>query len=120
MRRVVWITLAGALLLAGCAGTEPGGGAPPPPPSPPAATSSPVPAPTPGGRSITVDGVVERGVEPGCLVLRSGAQNYLLQGPGSASAPIEVPVRVTGEVLTGQMSFCQQGTPLRVSSIARR
>jgi hypothetical protein len=102
-----------ALLAAGCAG--PGPGTPPPPP----ATAAPTPAATTAG-TLTVDGVVERGVEPGCLVLRAGARSYLLQGAAASGAPIAVPVRVSGALLTGVASYCQQGTPLEVASISRR
>jgi hypothetical protein len=71
-----------------------------------------------------VDGVVRRGVEPGCFVLRAGTKSYLLLrtdgGEGAQNVPVAVPVRVTGRVLTGIASYCQQGTPLRVDTITRR
>jgi hypothetical protein len=81
------------------------------------------PVPRPSG-SIAVDGVVQRGVEPGCFVLRAGAKSYLLLrtdgGEGAQDVPVAVPVRVTGRVVTGVASYCQQGTPLRVDTITRR
>jgi hypothetical protein len=81
------------------------------------------PAPGPSG-TVTVDGVVQRGVEPGCLVLRAGSKSYLLLrtdgGEGAQDVPVAVPVRVTGRIATGVASYCQQGTPLRVDTITRR
>ena len=94
------------------------------PPSAPSSTAAPTPSPTGSGSSITVDGVVEHGVEPGCLVLRTGSKSYLLlRGDGSEAAenvPVAVPVRVRGEVITGIASYCQQGTPLLVDTVSRR
>ncbi len=94
------------------------------PPSAPSSTAAPTPSPTGSGSSITVDGVVEHGVEPGCLVLRTGSKSYLLlRGDGGEAAenvPVAVPVRVRGEVITGIASYCQQGTPLLVDTVSRR
>lgn len=116
--RALLLTLAVALPVAGCAGTD--GGSPPASSSPASSTPSRVSPPA----GITVDGVVEKGVQPGCLVLRAGTRNYLLlQGADPVSAtgvPVGVPVRVTGELLTGVASYCQQGAPLRVLAVARR
>lgn len=115
MRRAAAAVLL-ALLAAGCANPGSGSGAPPPPP----ASTSAAPAPTPSGGTLTVDGVVERGVEPGCLVLRAGARSYLLQGAQASAAPVAVPVRVTGELVENVASYCQQGTPFHVATISRR
>jgi subtilase family serine protease len=41
-------------------------------------------------------------------------------GEGAQNVPVAVPVRVTGRVLTGVASYCQQGTPFRVDTITRR
>ena len=94
------------------------------PPSAPSSTAAPTASPTGSGSSITVDGVVEHGVEPGCLVLRTGSKSYLLlRGDGGEAAenvPVAVPVRVRGEVITGIASYCQQGTPLLVDTVSRR
>ena len=109
------------LVASGCAtaGSGAGGGGPATPPAP-----SGTAAPSPTGSSITVDGVVEHGVEPGCLVLKAGSKSYLLLGSdggtGAQNVPVAVPVRVRGRLLTGIASYCQQGTPLRVDSVARR
>jgi hypothetical protein len=115
-----------ALLAAGCAnpGSGSGSGGPPPPaPTSTAPTSTlpvPVPPPVTGGPTVTVDGVVEKGVEPGCLVLRAGTKSYLLMGVQASAAPTAVPVRVTGELVTDVASYCQQGTPLQVTTLTRR
>jgi hypothetical protein len=122
MRRAAAAVLL-AMLAAGCATTGSGSGSPPPPAPTSTAATSTVPAPVPqptSGPTVTVDGVVEHGVEPGCLVLRAGSKSYLLQGVQASSAPIAVPVRVRGELVTNVASYCQQGAPLQVSSISRR
>jgi hypothetical protein len=82
-----------------------------------------VPGPSESG-SITVDGIVEHGVEPGCLVLRTGSKSYLLLrsdgGEAAENVPVAVPIRVRGDVITGIASYCQQGTPLLVRTVTRR
>jgi len=118
---------AGALLLSGCGdpGTEPGAAGPPSPSPSPSPTGSPVPAPpgpsdlpTAGGKPVTVDGIVEAGVEPGCRVLTAGGTSYLLVG--GTDVPMGVRVRVTGVLQPGVLTTCQQGTPLRVTDVQRR
>ena len=108
------------LVAAGCAWAASGTGGGPATPSAPGSTA----APSPTGSSVTVDGVVEHGVEPGCLVLKAGSRSYLLLstdgGIGATNVPVAVPVRVRGELVTGVASYCQQGTPLRVDSVTRR
>jgi hypothetical protein len=118
MRRAAAAVLL-ALLAAGCAGTGSGSAAPPPPTNPPT-SAAPTAAPTTGGGRVTVDGVIERGVEPGCMVLRTGTKSYLLQGAQASSAPVAVPVRVTGELVENVASYCQQGVPLQVTTLTRR
>jgi hypothetical protein len=122
MRRLAALLL--VLLTAGCATAGSRAGAVPtssPTSSTPSRSAS---SPAPAGGTVTVDGVVQRGVEPGCLVLRAGTKSYLLvKGDGSTSAtgvPVAVPVRVSGRVLTGIASYCQQGTPLAVTAVTRR
>ena len=125
--------VAAVLLLSGCGdptpadpGTGPGGGAPSTavPTSP--ATSRPIPPPVdptkPGvpaasGRPITVDGVVEAGVESGCKVLTAAGTQYQVLGD---NIPVGVPVRVTGVLQPGVLTTCQQGTPIRVTKVQRR
>ena len=119
-----------ALLLSGCADpeTEPGGGgsAPAAPsslgsvvPVPPGPSDLPTDLPTAGGgKPVTVDGIVEPGVEPGCRVLIAGGTSYLLLG--GEDVPLGVRVRVTGVLQPGVLTTCQQGTPLRVTDVQRR
>ena len=125
--------VAAVLLLSGCGdptpadpGTGPDGGAPSiaAPTSP--ATTRPIPppvdptksgVPTASGRPITVDGVVEAGVEPGCKLLTAAGGQYQVLGE---NIPVGVPVRVTGVLLPGVLTTCQQGTPMRVTKVQRR
>lgn len=93
------------------------------PPTHTGSSAAPTPVPTESG-SITVDGIAERGVEPGCLVLRTGSKSYLLLrsdgGEAAENVPVAVPIRVHGDVITDIASYCQQGTPLLVRTITRR
>ncbi len=130
----------GALLLSACgnATDQAAGGDPT---AAPTSTAFPTPVPVPStpnsvptgtatkhpgppgipigtGRPITVDGIIEAGVEPGCRVLTSGSTMYLVLG--GKDVPTGVPVRVEGILQPGVLSTCQQGTPLRVTSVKRR
>ncbi|MFL6127978.1 MAG: hypothetical protein ACJ73E_02805 [Mycobacteriales bacterium] len=112
------------LLLSGCADptpVEPGGGATPAtaaPTTPPVTPRPTKPAdPSGSGRPVTLDGVVDSGVEPGCKVLTAAGGTYLLLG---GDVPVGVPVRVTGVLQPGVLTTCQQGTPIRVTRVQRR
>jgi hypothetical protein len=135
-----------ALLLAACgnATVQPGGSTDRPtagvpsgapsraPDSSPSSNPMPVPSSSGGGtfrpgptgipvgspRAVTIDGVIEAGVEPGCKVLTAGNTKYLILGGNDV--PMGVPVRVEGTLQPGVLSTCQQGTPLRVTSVKRR
>ena len=125
------------LAVCGCSdsgsGTSGGGGSPtvapsaaPATPTTPAATSAPAssgaPAPpvgTPSGPTVVLDGTARPGVEPGCVVLAAGGRQYLLLA-AAGKVPLEVPIRVRGVVVTGVLTYCQQGTPLRVVEVSRR
>ncbi|MEN3359870.1 MAG: hypothetical protein V7637_3852 [Mycobacteriales bacterium] len=120
-------TAAAVAVLTGCGaqtGDQTGGGAPPttsptvttPPSGGPTATG---PAGTPSGPTLELDGTAAPGVEPGCTVFSTGGRRYLLVG-AKGTVPTEVPIRVRGVVLTGVLSYCQQGTPLKVLEISRR
>jgi len=133
--------VAAVLLLSGCGdptpadpGTGPGGGASStavptspstavptspstPRPIPPAVDPTKPGVPTASGRPITVDGVVEAGVEPGCRVLAAAGTQYQVLGE---NIPVGVPVRVTGVPQPGVLTTCQQGTPMRVTKWQRR
>jgi hypothetical protein len=138
MRRVLLSlpAIAAVLLLSGCgdptpADPGPGGGAPStvvptspttPRPIPPVDPPDPVDPTKPGnptasGRPITVDGIVEAGVEPGCKVLAAAGTQYQVLGE---NIPVGVPVRVTGILQPGVLTTCQQGTPIRVTKVQRR
>ena len=97
-----------AVLSAGCAASGPGSPGPVGLPAVRAASSTRAdqrradsgPAPT---GTVTVQGVVERGVEPGCLVLRAGGKSYtLLQGADATpreGVHCPVPVEVEAKLL---------------------
>ena len=80
----------------------------------PGPTGIPVGSP----KAVTIDGVIEAGVEPGCKVLTAGNTKFLILG--GSDVPMGVPVRVEGTLQPGVLSTCQQGTPLRVTSVKRR
>ena len=133
-----------ALLLAACgnATVQPGSGATgqptagassSAPTSSPSSNPMPVPSSAGGGgtfrpgptgipvgspKAVTIDGVIEAGVEPGCKVLTAGNTKFLILGGNDV--PMGVPVRVEGTLQPGVLSTCQQGTPLRVTSVKRR
>jgi hypothetical protein len=147
MRRALLALLAaaGALLLTACGDPAPPGApgattaAPSAPTSPTpgdSGTGAPTGAPTgastgpttlpPGvnptpapGRRITVEGIVEEGVEPGCKVLTTASGSYQILG-GDVAVPLGVRVRISGVAMTAVSTTCQQGTPLRVVSVQRR
>jgi len=131
MRRftVMCAAAAAAAVLTGCGaqtGDQPGGGAPPTSKPVPSASTTPSGAPTvtepagtPSGPTLELDGTAAPGVEPGCVVFSTGGRRYLLVG-AKGTVPTEVPIRVRGVVLTGVLSYCQQGTPLKVLEITRR
>ena len=76
------------------------------------------PGPVTLNKAVTIDGVIEAGVEPGCTVLTAGNTSYLILA--GSDVPMGVPVRVEGTLQPGVLSTCQQGTPLRVTSVKRR
>ena len=138
-RALVALLVAGAaLLLAACgnATVQPGSGSTDgptagAPSSAPSSNPMPVPSSSGGGfqpgptgipvgspKAVTIDGVIEAGVEPGCKVLIAGNTKYLILG--GDDVPMGVPVRVEGTLQPGVLSTCQQGTPLRVTSVKRR
>lgn len=71
----------------------------------------------PPSGEVTVTGIVEDGVERGCVILRSGTTLYQLLGQDPAiCAGAKVTVR--GRPDPGLMTTCQQGTPLHVIEVA--
>lgn len=118
---------AGVLLLSGCGDptAQPGSGGEPTTvaptsvlPEPPGTSVPPSKVPTASGRPVVLEGVVEPGVEPRCKVLVADGVQYLVLG--GKDVPVGVPVRVTGVLMPGVLSTCQQGTPLRVTDVQRR
>jgi hypothetical protein len=81
-------------------------------PEPPPGT----PDPTPSGSEITVKGKIVPGVEPGCKVLQTGSQGYLLISP-NADLQVGATVVVQGRVVPDMVTTCMQGTPLVVTSV---
>jgi hypothetical protein len=111
-------------------GAGAGGTASTPPPSvtvPPSVSPLPptktLPRPTktlPPVPAVTVLGVIEQGVEPGCYVLTPdrGGSRYLVIT--KTPPPTGVPVAVLGTPRPDLVSYCQQGTLLQVSKIELR
>jgi hypothetical protein len=69
---------------------------------------------------LTVSGQVVEGVEAGCLLLETGAEQYLLVVPGHVDrSAVRAGARlvVRGRVEPGLVSYCQQGTPFLVSEV---
>jgi len=94
----------------------------PPPPSSspfsPGSPSSPSSSGSPGESTLT--GQVVEGVEVGCLLLDTGAGEYLLVIPQHVDrSAVRAGARlvVRGRVEPGLVSYCQQGTPFVVSDV---
>jgi hypothetical protein len=115
------LVLAG-LVIAGCAGGSVASGAPPTSaPTTIAPTFGPLPSGEPGQMPpmrdpIDVTGVVEAGVESGCVILRTEEQVYQLSG----SDPLIQPgarLTVRGWLRPDVMTTCQQGPVLDVLEV---
>ncbi len=68
----------------------------------------------------TISGQVVEGVEAGCLLLDTGAGEYLLVIPahlGRSAVRAGARLVVRGRVEPHLVSYCQQGTPFLVSEI---
>jgi hypothetical protein len=86
---------------------------------PPGFTASP-PVPSPSkfeSGEVTLTGKPQEGVEPGCLVMQSGGQSYLLLGGDRKLLTSGRAVIVRGKPNPGLMTTCQQGTPFEVSEV---
>jgi hypothetical protein len=149
MRTRTALALAGAVLaglLAACAGAGAGcgRGRPPPAPTTPApsapapsapapsapAPSAPAPAPTtpapgppesspPARGETTLTGQVIAGVEAGCRLLDTGAEQYLLTGEPADELAVGGTVTVRGRERPDLLSTCQQGIPFEVTEVVR-
>ena len=84
-------------------------------------SSSPSPSPSssssggPAAGEMTLTGVVEAGVEAGCLILKAEGKAYLLVGGPTEVVKAGAHVVVRGRPDPGMISYCQQGEPFRVS-----
>ncbi len=68
----------------------------------------------------TISGRVVEGVEVGCLLLDTGADEYLLVIPkriGRSAVRAGTRMVLRGRVEPGFVSYCQQGIPFLVSEI---
>lgn len=113
-----------ALLLGACANPDEQSGAA----SGGAATSTTAP-PTTGGSTtspspeprdqikVVATGTVQNGVEPGCLILETGKERFVLLAKDKSKLTAGSKVEVTGVRTSGQISYCQQGDPLEVQSV---
>jgi hypothetical protein len=85
-------------------------------PTPGGSSGAPSVRPPSAGAEMTLTGQVEQGVEPGCLVLRSGGKTYELMSDNHAVVRAGAQVVLTGHVVTGMMSHCMQGQIFQVTS----
>jgi hypothetical protein len=69
------------------------------------------------GELLTLSGQVERGVEHGCLVLRSGLEVYNLLVDDNPLVYPGARVVVTGYARTDVVTYCMQGVPFQVKSV---
>jgi hypothetical protein len=117
------LLVACALVLGACASPDSQQGAA----SGGAATSTTA-APTTGGSTspspeprdqikVVATGTVQPGVEPGCLILDTGKERYVLLSKDKSKLTAGSRVEVTGVRSAGQISYCQQGNPLEVQSV---
>jgi hypothetical protein len=58
------------------------------------------------------------GVEPNCVLMRSGGKEYLLLGGDRSVIKPDKRITVRGRVANGIMTTCQQGIPFQVSEAA--
>ena len=121
---LVAVTLAGGAL-AGCAGGD-GSARDPAPVQPGESVSSSDPFPSysaraltpstsPTAEPITLTGRPEEGVEPGCVVMRSGDTLYQLIGGNREMHRCGRQGVVRGTIAAGLAARCQQGVPFLVS-----
>lgn len=132
MRTKIGTLLAAAALagsLAACGGES--GGGDPTPGTPPPTSTSPTPRPTspgpgpipptlPPAPEVTLTGRAVEGVEAGCTLLDTGAEQYLLTGEAAQVIEPGDTVTVRGRVRSDLLSTCQQGVPLEVIELLDR
>jgi hypothetical protein len=112
-----------ALLIGACAspdgqGAASGGTSPPTTATP--ATGGPTGSTSREPRDLVkvqVTGTVREGVEPGCLILDTGRERFLLLSQDKSKLAVGSRVEVTGVRASGRVSYCQQGIPLEVRTV---
>ena len=114
--------------LAGCGSSEPS--TPSSTAQTSAATSSAAPSspgsgevgPGDSGSPTTLTGMLEAGVESGCVVLVAPDGTVLanLVGVDTASAPVGSQVEVSGQFEPDMMTTCQQGKPFAVAEVIEK
>ncbi len=119
------LLVASALLLGACASPDDqqgaaSGGAATSTTAAPTTGGSTSPSPSPEPRDqikVVATGTVQRGVEPGCLILDTGKERFVLLSKDKSKLTAGSKVEVTGVRSAGQISYCQQGNPLEVQSV---
>lgn len=105
MRAALASVIAVLAVLSACGGASaPPGGSPQPTTSPPTSPSE--------GEEVLVRGTVQRGVEPGCLLLVTPGREYLLLDAPELEVGKQYLVR--GKTRPRAATTCMQGTPLAV------
>lgn len=92
---------------------------PPVLPTLPPGASPPPTLPTPPTGELTLTGDVVSGVEPGCVLLDTGAGQFLLIGSAADDVQVGTTATVRGTVRADLATTCQQGTPLEVAEVIR-
>lgn len=134
-RAVVALSLLVAVLLVGCgqaASPSQPGGSVSASPDPTSSGSASLPPPTgiptitssiggtKGPGTMTIRGVIEEGVEAGCLILKADdGKSYLLLGGDRALITSGGRLEAVGEPQPDIMTTCQQGTPFSVTQLRR-
>lgn len=92
-----------------------------PTPTPSGPSLSPIPSAgkpgPPGANEVTLEGVVQAGVEAGCTLLVSQGAQYLLLGGDPALLREGQRVFVRGQAAPGVATTCQQGVPFIVAEV---
>jgi hypothetical protein len=83
----------------------------------PLVPSSITPVPPTNANEVTIEGVVQAGVEAGCKLLVSQGAQYLLLGGDPAVLREGQRVIVRGKVEAGVATTCQQGVPFIVAEV---
>lgn len=123
-RHLVVGALCAVLLLGGCAqNTSSAGSGDSMPSSPSTEPSTPLPSglslpPSPSDKAgtMTLTGLVEAGVENGCLIMRTGGKTYLLVGGDKTVVKPGAQLQVTGRLAPDLKSYCMQGIAFQVTA----